>query len=246
MNIINSKYLQDKNAGNLGDILKHFYLLELFQQITKTYAQDSVAYIDSHAGAGLYKLDDARKTKIGQYKSLVCSDMGKWRLFDTLNPVKNYQYFGSWVLAAKYLDRVEAQCRILIYEHDAHAVNRIEEVLSTHNFRTPIQLTPRKISPTEIKEAISGLKKEGFRTIALLVDPFFKDGKEDSVWVEMLKENEEGLFVIMFDFARASGKDPNGNLKCRWHADQHLISYKTHAINGYALFGNRNAYKALK
>ncbi|MEK6733336.1 MAG: hypothetical protein AABY55_06880 [Candidatus Omnitrophota bacterium] len=49
-------YLQDKNAGNLGDYLKHFYLLELIERIIKENPAASIAYIDSHAGAGKYDL----------------------------------------------------------------------------------------------------------------------------------------------------------------------------------------------
>ena len=235
--------MQDKNAGNLGDILKHFYLLKLLKRVSGRH--NHIAYIDSHAGAGVYYLDKTRVDKIQKFKKKVYPDKKAWKPFEKLNPLVNNEYYGSWVLAAKYLTSLRIGKKIILFDCNREVVRRIQVSIRGLSLKIPIRLTMKKVSPKDIKGLVKRLKREGFDAVVVLIDPFWKKGKEDFPWTEMLVGSEPGLYTILFDFSRASGKDDQGHLKCRWHAYDHLISFKTYAINGYAVFGNKLAYKVL-
>lgn len=51
-------YLHCKKAGNIGDVWKHFALAEIFSSLP---ASNIKQYIETHAGAGIYKLEEANK-----------------------------------------------------------------------------------------------------------------------------------------------------------------------------------------
>ncbi|HEX5354083.1 MAG TPA: 23S rRNA (adenine(2030)-N(6))-methyltransferase RlmJ [Rhodanobacteraceae bacterium] len=62
------------HAGNFADVFKHAILLALLDALT---AKDTpLCYLDTHAGRGLYALDDAEATRTGEWRE------GIGRLFD--------------------------------------------------------------------------------------------------------------------------------------------------------------------
>ncbi len=71
------------------------------------YPQDkNAAYIDSHAGAGKYILQEEHWKNRFKYRQLVCDDECEWAQFDRLNPLIETEkiYFGSFVLAGKDME----------------------------------------------------------------------------------------------------------------------------------------------
>lgn len=54
------------HAGNYADVLKHLVLVQVLQYLTRK--DKPLCYIDTHSGAGLYKLASREATKTGEYQ----------------------------------------------------------------------------------------------------------------------------------------------------------------------------------
>ncbi|WP_461481398.1 23S rRNA (adenine(2030)-N(6))-methyltransferase RlmJ [Porticoccus sp.] len=59
-------YRHGFHAGNFADVLKHIVLVELLDYLTRK--DKPLEYIDSHAGAGLYRLTSAQANKTAEYE----------------------------------------------------------------------------------------------------------------------------------------------------------------------------------
>jgi 23S rRNA (adenine2030-N6)-methyltransferase len=71
-------YRHAYHAGNGGDVLKHLTLMLALEHLT---AKDTpVFYLDTHAGRGLYPLDDPATQKGGEYRS------GIVRVLEAMDP----------------------------------------------------------------------------------------------------------------------------------------------------------------
>jgi len=55
------------HAGNYADVLKHLVLVRILDHLLKK--PGGVRYIDTHAGAGRYRLDSAEAQKTGEYRA---------------------------------------------------------------------------------------------------------------------------------------------------------------------------------
>ena len=60
-------YKHGHHAGNHADTLKHICLIYFLKSIKKSY--NSIIYVDTHAGNGLYKLDDNYMKRNKEYLS---------------------------------------------------------------------------------------------------------------------------------------------------------------------------------
>lgn len=228
-----SEYLQDKNAGNAGDYLKHLLLLKLIEGVLKEYPGRSIAYIESHAGAGLYNLEETHWKYRYKYRKLICGEDDQWTSFDRLNPLENKQYFGSFMLIGKLLLEYKRQnFKIVLHEKDENVVLRIRDCAS--------ELSPDirgESNPEIIKSEIVELKKAGFDIIICFVDPYFKEGEKDKIWCELLTYNESGCFILMFD---------TWNLLHAPHClEEMLIQAIKYQIRGYAIYGNKQSINIL-
>ncbi|MCK9564326.1 MAG: 23S rRNA (adenine(2030)-N(6))-methyltransferase RlmJ, partial [Bacteroidales bacterium] len=54
------------HAGNHGDVLKHLVLVHCLTYLTRKPAP--LLYVDTHAGAGGYRLDSGAALKVGEYR----------------------------------------------------------------------------------------------------------------------------------------------------------------------------------
>jgi 23S rRNA A2030 N6-methylase RlmJ len=224
-----SEYLQDKNAGNAGDYLKHFWLIKLVEKVMGVYPSSSIAYIESHAGAGLYNLEETHWKFRKKYRNLICEDDDQWTAFDRFNPLDNKQYFGSFMLTGKLLlEHKRQNFKIVLHEKDENVVLRIRDCAS--------KLSPDirgESNPNIIKSEIAELKKAGFDIIICLVDPYFKEGEKDKIWCEMLAYHEPGCFMLMFD---------TWNLLHNPHCSaEMLIQSIKYQIRGYGMYGNKQS-----
>ena len=59
-------YRHGFHAGNFADVLKHIVLVDLLDHLTQK--EKPFEYIDSHAGAGLYKLSSPQANKTAEYE----------------------------------------------------------------------------------------------------------------------------------------------------------------------------------
>lgn len=234
------EYLQDKNAGNAGDYLKHFLLLKLIKEVLREYPGGPIAYIESHAGAGLYDLEKTHWNCRSKYRNLVCKYDKQWSTFDRLNPLKGKRYFGSFMLAGKLLLEHKIQnSKIVLYEKDEKVALRARDCSSA---LSPI--IKGESSPSIIKSEIEEMKQIGFNPIICLIDPFFKEGIKDKIWCEMLEYNDSGCFMLMFDTwnLQHSPHCPQEKL-INHNAINNPISYQ---IRGYAIYGNAQSRNILK
>jgi len=55
------------HAGNYGDVLKHLVLVRILDHLVQKPA--GLRYIDTHAGAGTYRLDSAEAQKTGEFRN---------------------------------------------------------------------------------------------------------------------------------------------------------------------------------
>lgn len=113
-------YRHSFHAGNFADVLKHCVLLELLQHLCKKAT--AFSYVDTHAGAGLYRLNSAQAEKTGEYRQGVAKLMQldspelaayqtAIRQFNKENRLELYP--GSPLLALHYL---RTQDRAWLYE----------------------------------------------------------------------------------------------------------------------------------
>jgi len=60
-------YRHSYHSGNFADVLKHIVLVEILQYLQRK--DGAMAYIDTHAGAGLFDLHSAHAQKLGEYRN---------------------------------------------------------------------------------------------------------------------------------------------------------------------------------
>lgn len=84
------------HAGNYADVLKHLVLVQTLNYLKRK--ESPIFYIDTHAGAGLYRLDDAMALKSGEAKAGV--ERLDWQSLP--NTITDFSE-----LITAYLDRAE-------------------------------------------------------------------------------------------------------------------------------------------
>lgn len=115
-------YLHAYHAGNYADVLKHVVLVQVLQYMARK--DKPFCYIDTHAGAGFYKLSSKEAVKTGEYQQGIAA---LWTLKKPpaavaayLNCVKQFNrtpelrvYPGSCMIAAQML---RPQDRLILSE----------------------------------------------------------------------------------------------------------------------------------
>lgn len=247
-----SEYLQDKNAGNAGDYLKHLLLLKLIEGVLKEYPGRSIAYIESHAGAGLYNLEETHWKYRYKYRKLICGEDDQWTTFERLNSKidKGKVYYGSFVLAGKLLlENRNFISKMVLYEYEKDNKKVFERMVAASDSLL-LELKPEPLniesSPEIIKDKIKETKSLGSGIVICLIDPYFKDGKKDSIWCEVLSWDDPDLFILMFD---------TWNLQHDSHClkgmliragDHNLIKNPIpYQIRGYGIYGNKQSRNIL-
>ena len=153
------------HAGNFADVLKHLVLANTLQYATRKAA--SVFYLDTHAGAGLYRLNAEAAQKTGEaaagirkldFGTLLTAAPEAARLAlqtyqDAINPfLQCGQYPGSPILAAAMLRR---QDHLQLYE------------LHSTDYRL-------LLANTKTDKRIKCEQEDGFQSISVLLPPVQK------------------------------------------------------------------------
>lgn len=235
-------HMQDSNAGNLGDYLKHFYLIKLVDLVTKQPPAVPIAYVDTHAGAGVYTMKDKHWENRNSNRELVNSSEAEWRIFDRLNPniEEKHEYLGSFVLVGRLLtEKKGVNSELIIFENDDDIVKRIKEKVAL--YLPKYNLGPfGKSDPISIKIKISELRSTCFKKVVCLIDPY----SANKVWSDLLDYDSESCFILLFDFSNKPDKDG-----FKWNCGNRMpIIWKKdlEGDKGYALFGNRNTQDLLR
>ncbi|OGT77404.1 MAG: hypothetical protein A3I78_01525 [Gammaproteobacteria bacterium RIFCSPLOWO2_02_FULL_56_15] len=153
------------HAGNFADVLKHLVLANTLQYATRKAAP--VFYLDTHAGAGLYRLNAEAAQKTGEaaagirkldFGTLLAAAPEAARLAlqtyqDAINPfLQCGQYPGSPILAAAMLRR---QDHLQLYE------------LHSTDYRL-------LLANTKTDKRIKCEQEDGFQSISVLLPPVQK------------------------------------------------------------------------
>jgi 23S rRNA (adenine2030-N6)-methyltransferase len=113
-------YRHSFHAGNYADVIKHIVLIEIFEHLIKK--DSAFDYIDTHAGAGLYNLQNKHASKLHEYKQGIAKlNVDKWPELKTYfniltkhNPDGELNFYpGSPSIAMHFL---RAQDRSWLYE----------------------------------------------------------------------------------------------------------------------------------
>ncbi len=102
-------YRHSYHAGNFADVLKHVVLIEVLLHLVQK--EKPFSYIDTHAGAGLYRLDSENANKVQEYKhgirrllAEVYPELAEYfALLKGLNNNEILRYPGSPVIAQHFM-----------------------------------------------------------------------------------------------------------------------------------------------
>lgn len=214
-----ASYVQDKNAGNSGDLLKHFWLLKLIDSIVSKLKPNKVAYLESHAGAGYFVLDKKKVRQLYRDREKMDEVVGlnsqSWQRFNRFNAdVEKGVYLGSWPLALRCFSEhmnqnSNFQIKVHLWECDSKAKERIRENL---DYLVPkillkdVQFYETFSKPEVFIRVVKGYADRGFKVV-WLCDPYWgqpssksKPGKDvDGMWWNLL-EHLQGTYGIVFAF----------------------------------------------
>jgi 23S rRNA (adenine2030-N6)-methyltransferase len=151
------------HAGNFADVLKHSLLVLLIQAMQRK--ETPLVYIDTHAGAGLYRFDDAYARKTAEFEA----GIGKfWGSKDKHSHFKGYMSF---------LKEMNPDRQLLHYPGSPW--------LAQHFLRPQDRLQLSELHPSDFdllnknfsKVAHSSISKEdGFATLVKKLPPVEKRG----------------------------------------------------------------------
>ncbi|MDO4640232.1 MAG: 23S rRNA (adenine(2030)-N(6))-methyltransferase RlmJ [Neisseria sp.] len=189
------------HAGNHADLLKHFTLwlvLEYFNRKDKPYW-----YIDTHSGAGLYKLDSEQAQKVGEYKQGIALLRKAEALPEALTSFKaclkkilpdENSYCGSPFLAAQVL-RSEDKMRLF----ELHPA----DFAFLQNHVAEWKISKRCIAKQENGyQGLIALLPPPTRRAVVLIDPPYEEKQDYERVVETLKNAKkrfaEGCYLVWY------------------------------------------------
>ena len=190
-------YRHSFHAGNFADVLKHVVLVETLLHLRKK--EKPFAYIETHAGAGLYQLDSVAANKIQEYKAGIASlnerDFPElndyFSLINSLNTNKLTRYPGSPAIA-EYFMRGQDQA----FLHELHSTDF--KILSNH-FKQDLRFSVKK---ADGYEGLMSLLPPDSRRGLVLIDPSYEIKKEYNQVIESVirahKKFATGTYAIWY------------------------------------------------
>ncbi len=173
-------YRHSYHAGNHADVLKHLVLVALLRHFLRK--DKPFTYIDSHAGAGLYRLDSSQALKTGEFSSGIArlwqNPPADGLAADYLDQIRRHNptgelavYPGSPAIALGLLRPVDRACLIELHSREI-------EVLRHH-----CDADPRvAIHHRDACEGLRALTPPTPRRGLALIDPAYEvDGDYDDV-----------------------------------------------------------------
>lgn len=165
-------YIHAYHAGNHADILKHLTLSLILEHLCKK--EKPFCVIDTHAGSGIYRLDDERALKTGEAESGVEKIVRNFESkessdFDFFNIIHDYysrgQYPGSPLIENTYLRKGDEQ---ILSELHPTAFDELKNCF--YNRRKGCEESGK----TFVEPAIH--KRNGYEMISALTPPKIKRG----------------------------------------------------------------------
>jgi 23S rRNA (adenine2030-N6)-methyltransferase len=177
------------HAGNHADVLKHTVVVQLLNYFNKK--DKSYWYIDTHAGAGIYALDEGFATKTAEYETGIAKLWNADKLPEALeayvaeiracNDAGQLRYYpGSPYLAWRLL---REQDRMRLFEMHSTEIGVLR-----HNFRDAGRRA--MIYAADGFEGLKALLPPPPRRAMVLIDPSYEDKRD---YARTLACVEEGL-----------------------------------------------------
>lgn len=198
-----SVYPQDQHAGNIGDLLKHWWLLRLVERVATSRYHSTLRYLESHAGAGSYPCDHESAVRIAIEQRLVRESEEDWTLFNQLNPdTQNGTYYGSWILAFRCLRNLVPWDSVLatLWERHRVALHRIRNIFSSEEFRDrtqAIDLRPRSATVVDVIDVLRS-DQDSMSAAIWLCDPYWGQWttQQDLQWWKLLVEHPATYGIV--------------------------------------------------
>ncbi|MFC3151682.1 23S rRNA (adenine(2030)-N(6))-methyltransferase RlmJ [Litoribrevibacter euphylliae] len=191
------------HAGNHADVLKHSILVSVLEYYLRK--DKPFWYIDSHSGAGFYKLDSKFAAKNAEYKTGISKVLNKEGLPELLSSfqalVKEANagkrsltfYPGSPWFAAQML-RSSDKLRL-------HELHPSDAKLLQENMRNLV----RKRAHIEVSDGFVGVKgvmPPPTKRAVVLIDPPYEDKKDYQKVAKLLKDSllrfQNGTFAVWY------------------------------------------------
>lgn len=189
------------HAGNYADVLKHFVLcqcLQYFNEKDKPYT-----YIDTHAGAGLYKLDHQYAVKTAEFRDgitkLFHSTLLNQPLQDYIKVIKHFNgiqglkfYPGSPLIASQLLRKGDNGWLFELHPTDSRL---LQQTFNENNLHI-------KIKQQDGFAGIKGLLPPLTRRGLVMMDPSFEEKADYIRVVNCLKDClirfSTGTYVVWY------------------------------------------------
>ncbi len=189
------------HAGNHADVLKHaieLILLRYLNQKDKPWW-----YVDSHAGAGCYALEEGYAAKNAQYETGIArlwtrNDLPPVLadyvdLVKSFNPDGKLRYYPGSPMVAEKVMRVDDRLRL--FELHPSDCKLLHENFAEQSKRTVIQQTD---GFSGLKSVLPPLPRRGL----ILIDPPFEDKRDYQTVVTALQESlrrfATGIYAIWY------------------------------------------------
>ena len=189
------------HAGNHADVLKHF----VFERVLNYFIQKDKPFwiIDTHAGAGLYKLDNKFSQKNAEFENGISKFYGKENLPEHLKSyigiikeinTKNLLaiYPGSPYLAKQFLRDGD---KLRLFELHPSDFKLLRENFSDQEHQTSIQLLDGFAG---LKSCLPPLTKRGL----VLIDPPYEQKEDYQLVVNSIKDSlnrfATGTYMIWY------------------------------------------------
>lgn len=193
------------HAGNHADILKHICLIGVLEVMIKK--DKNFTAIDTHAGAGLYALDDERALKTGENQSGILS------LYKNISQLNSEKYAELPELLKKYIDFVKPYLDNNQYPGSPEIIRKFlrsgdkEFLFELHN-------TEIEILKSNIKDSrVTILHQNSFENLKSIVPPTIKRGillMDPSYEVSSDYENSANSVILAY-------KKWNVGILCLWY-----------------------------
>jgi 23S rRNA A2030 N6-methylase RlmJ len=117
--------LQDRNAGNQGDVWKHIVLLAIIRRLVEARELTSrFRYFESHAGKGEYSLEYSKEWRHGTRHVLASTPTTERDFYlDTeAKALAKATYLGSWRLVSEYFTHFNISHALELHDNDPTVV----------------------------------------------------------------------------------------------------------------------------
>jgi len=146
-------YRHGFHAGNHADVLKHVVLLRLLRHLTQK--EKPLLFVDTHAGAGSYSLDDGFAARNAEYTSGITR---LWQRQDLPPPIEDYVALVGGFNTDGVLRRYPGSPRVAASALRAHDRLRLFELHSTEStvLRDEFADEPRRVR-VDASDGFAGL-----------------------------------------------------------------------------------------